>query len=1177
MSADNPDVTQPREIRVFISSTFRDMQSERDVLMKFVFPELRKLCAERGVSFVEVDLRWGISEEQAQRGEVLPICLAEIDRCRPFFIGLLAERYGWVPEELPPETVAEKPWLREQQGRSVTELEVIHGVLGKPAMGNRACFFFRDPRYIETLPPEQQDAYRETAAGDEIARFGRDESERRAAERRSNLAALKDRIRAEHRQNRLALREGYSDPKTLGDWVREHLTTVINQQLPPESKPNPLQREAALHDAFARTRAGVYIGRGEYFQYLDDYVASDPQGRGLVVRGESGMGKSALLANWISRCRDAKVRDEVLYHFVGASADSTDWTTMVRRLLGELKARFEIDDEIPRRPDQLGAAVVRFLELCSEQAGTEDRRVVLIVDALNQLADQAGRELDWLPSRLPQNVRMIVSTLPGRAQQDLESRGWSCLTVEPLSVAERRQLVGEYLQQYTKTLDEPRVRRITQCPQASNPLYLRALLDELRLFGVHERLDERIDHYLSGGTVAELYQLILGRWEQDYEGDRPGLVRDATSLIWGSRRGLREKELLDLLGEGGVAMPQVCWSPLSLALDSSLVSRSGLLTFFHDYLRDAVRDRYLDTEQKQSAVHLRLAEYFENKDDEERSLEEFPWQLARAKEWTRLRDFLCDDELEVLYRFHSADSRHELAQYWREMEGVYDLTDEYKKVLDEYESPGGTQLGRANRLSELTRFLKEYGRTDDVLLFARLALEANEAHWGADHPRLSIDLSYYAESLVKAGHQQQAEQAYRRAVRIAEQAENDPWNGLLPSVTNLAGFLTTCGRYQEAEPLLRRAVTLAENDRQPSLWLALSCRWLGTALAAMKQTDEAESWLRRAVSTVEAAWGTRHQELIGFLFDLSKLLMNQGQFPEADQLARRCLAIAEDSPNVDARTLSRLRQHQLMTNTGVESLDGMDAKQQTAAQSAFAQVFQALSAALKDRPDTKERGSPRGLRIQAHRLQKQGKLDDAENTLRDCLAKLSQQSDSDDRQLGETHLDLAQLLFYGKQDYAAARGEYSKAIEYLQSAGERGQAAIAMNNQAATLAAEERWDEALELFARSAEIQAELGNAKMEANARVNWAGCLVELGRPDEAEPLLRSGTAVLADAAMWQESKARYGLARILAGRGNYEDALREQTRAVEVGQHKDNRDGRRHRDYLDELRKLQKGDRA
>ena len=67
-----------RQIRVFISSTFRDMGAERDHLVKFVFPQLRRLCESRGVVWGEVDLRWGITNEQLAEGQVLPLWLAEI-------------------------------------------------------------------------------------------------------------------------------------------------------------------------------------------------------------------------------------------------------------------------------------------------------------------------------------------------------------------------------------------------------------------------------------------------------------------------------------------------------------------------------------------------------------------------------------------------------------------------------------------------------------------------------------------------------------------------------------------------------------------------------------------------------------------------------------------------------------------------------------------------------------------------------------------------------------------------------------------------------------------------------------------------------------------------------------------------------------------------------------------
>jgi preprotein translocase subunit SecA/nephrocystin-3 len=55
------------QIRVFISSTFCDMQADRDALVKNIFPQLRKLCESRAVTWTEVGLRWGITSEPPWR------------------------------------------------------------------------------------------------------------------------------------------------------------------------------------------------------------------------------------------------------------------------------------------------------------------------------------------------------------------------------------------------------------------------------------------------------------------------------------------------------------------------------------------------------------------------------------------------------------------------------------------------------------------------------------------------------------------------------------------------------------------------------------------------------------------------------------------------------------------------------------------------------------------------------------------------------------------------------------------------------------------------------------------------------------------------------------------------------------------------------------------------------
>lgn len=74
-----------RNIRIFISSTFQDMQDERAELVTKVFPELRKIAAARDVTMTEIDLRWGISKEESESGKVIQICMNEIENSRPVF------------------------------------------------------------------------------------------------------------------------------------------------------------------------------------------------------------------------------------------------------------------------------------------------------------------------------------------------------------------------------------------------------------------------------------------------------------------------------------------------------------------------------------------------------------------------------------------------------------------------------------------------------------------------------------------------------------------------------------------------------------------------------------------------------------------------------------------------------------------------------------------------------------------------------------------------------------------------------------------------------------------------------------------------------------------------------------------------------------------------------------
>src|SRR5262245_45828977 len=89
---------------IFLSSTFKDMQAERDYLRNVVFPRVEDELRKGRLLLEPIDLRQGVEtadleNEESREQLVLKVCLEEIYRSRPFLIVLLGDRYGWVPPE----------------------------------------------------------------------------------------------------------------------------------------------------------------------------------------------------------------------------------------------------------------------------------------------------------------------------------------------------------------------------------------------------------------------------------------------------------------------------------------------------------------------------------------------------------------------------------------------------------------------------------------------------------------------------------------------------------------------------------------------------------------------------------------------------------------------------------------------------------------------------------------------------------------------------------------------------------------------------------------------------------------------------------------------------------------------------------------------------------------------
>lgn len=647
-----------RELRVFVSSTFNDLKAERAALAARVFPELRGLAEARHVRFSEVDLRWGITDAQAAAGEVLPLCLAAIDLCRPYFIGILGSRYGWQPERFSESLLHQHPWLSDYAGCSVTEIEFRYGALNSPTRAS-AAFYLRDG--AEPGAPH-------------------DDANRR-------LDALKHALRSSTLPVAV-----YDSIDGLVETVSRDLRAWLDSVFPLEHTPSVLELELARHEVYALARSETYVGSWETLAAVDEWVLSG--GATLLVSGR-GHGVSAFLAEWGRRWRRAHPEDITLLHFVGAGDRASSWLAILARLAGELQARSGIAADAIDSPAAAPEALLRSVRRVAEQM-----RVVIVIDGLHELdPSDAGDLLGWLPLDWPANVKLVLSSADPSQSQRLTQRSIEVLELPALDQAQRVVVIEEYLQRWSKALDEAHVQRLSAIEAAGEPMFLGVLLDELRLSDSHESLPMHIERLAGVSDLPALLQHWLARLEDKHEVLR---VRAVMQTLFASRHGRSETELLALFG---ATMPQRLWLPMWMDLLPLLRAAEGTLRLPASGFREAIRTRYLADPRAQCEAYRALERLLAQLPLSNASVRERPELLRKAGDWSGLAALLSD---RVFFQnaWH-ADPSHVLLM-WSAIEG----TSELRRVEHYRAWWAGASPAPQALLHELMAFFSQSGLLD---------------------------------------------------------------------------------------------------------------------------------------------------------------------------------------------------------------------------------------------------------------------------------------------------------------------------------------------------------------------------------------------------------------------------------------------------------------------------------
>jgi broad-specificity NMP kinase len=382
------------------------MNAERNYLVRTVFPELKKKCEKHHVHLIDVDLRWGIPESDAQDGKALDICLDEIDFCRPYFLGLLGNRYGCIPTDqensitaqeiyhaalhnyIPRQVInlqkiiGEDKYLTTDQINSLIrsyqwdgeknkyllknklsfdEAAIISSVFTKYSnYRNNCCFFlFRTESLTKELAGENKNDFFETNK-----------------ENQEKLDALKQSII----DKRLSYYK-YDDIETFGEKVKENVWRWIETDLekPIKGPKDWIEEEEELHELFMADRTRRFVGRRDIIDKMHSFCERNEEPSVMIITGEPGSGKSALM----SRFSEEAIRKYsgwlIIPHFIGASSPSTNIAQTLRRLCARLNCITHMLEEIPQDYKELSKVFPILLTKAAEQ-----RKILIILDAITR-------------------------------------------------------------------------------------------------------------------------------------------------------------------------------------------------------------------------------------------------------------------------------------------------------------------------------------------------------------------------------------------------------------------------------------------------------------------------------------------------------------------------------------------------------------------------------------------------------------------------------------------------------------------------------------------------------------------------------------------------------------------------------------------------------------------------
>lgn len=1033
MSSFMPKNVSTREIRVFLSSTFKDMDEERRYLVEHVFPQVRQACAHRQVVFTEIDLRWGITEEETKNGRTVEICLEEIDRSRnspPFFIGFLGERYGWIPTQQDlhdyQQTHADSRYVERitqalKEQISVTELEMQYAFLDEGLDKNHARIFLRDRALTDQLYQQELAGLNEQDVYDPA---------------NGKLEALKNKLRAS--EHAVIGIDGYTSIEAFGEAVKDFLMESLDR-LYPDQERTALERYLDSQAIYAQSRLSGYLPLAEFSQQVLQAIYQiqvDNQVRHLHIYGESGLGKSAFLAHLAKQLEQQNA--VVLSHFVGAEALSSPegWRDQI-----VMRLRSQLEQEPNEGLDANKDAWESFYDLLAQYQQEVQKPVFLLLDALNQMQGPTKLYQDFSALKLPENVYFISSAIESYPLAITHNA-----SIPRLQPKDIEGITRIYLADYQKTLPPDVVALLVDSEACQNGLFLKTLLEELRVLGRHETLLEQAQRLIALQTPAKLFQQVLKDIDgyQGQLGLPAELAKQMMQFIGLSYRGLTPHQLKLLLTLAtNQTIHDAYLAPILARLQTFLLNERGRYRLMHSAFQMDCCTNTL--QQRESITKVSDKEVIDG-------LLEQLFQATQMKQLNRINNLLGEYFLTVfeadqlLFRdaltIINAGAAKQTLEVQQLISNLKELKVNVESTLqlisvgsflfsNSFLNLAELLFSKALENSLLGEGLKNFsmslknlmacyylqGRYDEIRSLIDHSLESlqEKSVITADEDFADI-YGMLALAYRKKGQYEEAVFQLQGVLKIWQTLVSDNHPNFANTYNALASVYKDQGQFDKAECFIKKALDIRQSSFQEGhLDIAHSFSLLANLYMKIGRTEDAEKLLDNALEIKRLHLHKGHPDILNTLSSKARLYEAQGYFDKSLLLLKKIvhlskLTLPEKHPDI----ANRLEQ------VGIFFEDQGDLDE---AEESFKEALEIRQFALSEgHPDIVT-----NLNNLAMVYEKKGRLDEAEQLLKQALELIPEENNNKCNVL-----DNLGMVYEQKEEFDNAAKYFKRSLEIRQ-------------------------------------------------------------------------------------------------------------------------------------------------